>query len=148
MRVVAALSSVGLAFAVSSCSGGMDVRACLLDGRLAFELGNVSTFLFFKGRPAPHIVSVQIPGEAAWKDEAAWKRREMWNVESYAHAKPGPAKRSIVLYGQKLDGFTILQAPRPLRPGVLYRAWVSAGGFVGSTDFVYSPELPPCTASA
>ena len=126
----------------------MDVRACLLSGRLAFALGDVPRLLFGKERPTPNHIYVQIPGDPAWKDEKSWEQRLMWDTEHYARAKPEAQKRSIIVYGQKLAGFAVTQAPRTLQSGVRYRAAVSAGAFSGSTIFVYSSQLPDCNHQA
>jgi hypothetical protein len=134
-----------LVLALSSCSGSMDVRACLLNDRLAFELGDVPRFPFGKERPAPHHVFVQIPSDPALKDEKAWEQRLMWEASYFANAKPDAQERSIIVYGQELAGFSVTQTPRLLRRGTAYRVRVSGGPFVGGTVFIYSPKLPACT---
>ena len=148
MRLAPALLTASLALTLHSCSGTMDARACLRGGRLAFEFEDVPRFLFFKGPPEPDEIGVQIPGEPSWQGEKEWKRRQMWHAQHYANAQPENRQRSIIFYGQPLDGFTVTQGPRPLRAGVTYRIWVHAGGLVGSADFTYSTQLPTCTKPA
>ena len=127
-----------------SCSGGLDVTPCLLNDRLAFELGDVPRFFFVKERPTPHHISVQIPGPPYWEDEQAWQERLMWDTGFRSEPDGRITKRSMILYGQKIPGVTATQAPRQLQEGTTYRVYVAAGAFAGGMTFRYSRELDPC----
>ena len=116
----------------------------MLNDRLTFEFADVPRLFFGKEQPRPHRIAVQVPGAASWEDEKAWRQRLMWHAEHFANNKPEAEARSIILYGQKIPGFTEVQPPRPLQVGTKYAVWANAREFHGGTEFVFSPDLPAC----
>lgn len=125
MRAFRTLALIGL-LGLSGCSYTFDVRAVMIDGRLAFMPGP-------RIRKPECVSGVMVRDEAPLVGEtfADWRQATyVWIDEGGYHC----ADRFPVFYGQVLTGEDTARtggfeevAPRPLRVGAIYEVMIGSG---------------------
>ena len=140
-KLAIAIASVGL----TSCSlESFDVRPCLQEGRLAFDLGTYSTwFGLFKVDPRPGHIWVGVRGYP----EEGREYQPKWEVFPDLDHDANRERRSRIYYGVAPTGTTISVAARPLVRGPEYVVGVQDGGHSGSAVFRLDGSVPQCVAA-
>ena len=129
------LAIVVAAVSLSSCKGeSFPVVPCEIEGQLAFKLGKLGHwFGIIRSGPEVSSIWLVVPFKEA-----------LWRVNPDLDASQ--KRRTLIRYGQELEGTKLSTPAKPLTKGVKYRVQFSTGPNDGMADFTYGAPLPQCSA--
>ena len=135
------LGSLGLA----SCSPeDFEVRPCLQDNHLGFELGTLSAW-FGLARAYPRVNNILVAAMDDLNEIGGFKA--VWETRAGSIDLATPKRRGFIHYGERFPDMETKTQARPLRDGAEYRVIMSYGGHDGMADFSFNNNLPVCRRS-
>lgn len=128
---------------LTSCSlEDFEVRPCLQDQRLGFELGTLPTW-FGLARAYPRVNRIWVAAMDTLNQNGGFKA--VWETDSGSIDLDATERRDFIRYGQRFPYMETTTQPRPLRNGAEYRVIMSYGGHDGKADFTFDNNLPVCS---
>lgn len=134
------------AFAIASLNActleSFEVVACERGETIGFRINPIDGWLR-DYEPRPESIFVRTNDNRNYEDARVWETRLNYHGPNDETFESRPA-RNLVLYGQKFDGWQLVQPPKPLSAGQAYRVFISDGGHNGWAEFEFGKPLPDC----
>jgi hypothetical protein len=137
------LPAMAAATILGGCSPeGFDVEPCVSASTIGFRIKDIDGwFRNYKPRPSKVLVKrAEGPGSAY---PGVWSTMLEYRSDRDTGYDNRPS-RALILYGQKMHGWSIDKAPETLRMGERYEVTIGDGGRMGWTRFVVGAALPTC----
>jgi hypothetical protein len=128
---------------LSACTlQGFELQPCEVGDMIGFRIAPIEGW-FSDYDPKPDEVMVRSNDNRSYEDAKVWATRLNYSGPNDSKYEARPVRRFIV-YGQKFDGWELMQGSKSLSVGQSYMVVISDGGHHGRGIFEVGKRLPAC----